>query len=97
MSNQDYTADQMESGIVGSGLTGRRNAKTGPSLYQRYGKRALDLGLTLMSLPASVPLIGAVALLVMLDGARCREGARGLSGEGPRDAGLLGREFQAGE
>jgi exopolysaccharide production protein ExoY len=74
MSDQHYyMADQLGAGSVRSGLAGRRDASiadAGQSFYQRYGKRALDLGLTLMSLPASVPLIGAVALLVMLDGGK---------------------------
>ena len=43
---------------------------TTTSLYQRYGKRIVDVTLVLVSLPISLPLTGLLALLIMLDGGK---------------------------
>lgn len=40
----------------------------GVSVYNRFGKRALDLAVTLLLAPLFLPLIGFCALLVALDG-----------------------------
>ncbi|MGB3246914.1 MAG: sugar transferase [Sulfitobacter sp.] len=39
-------------------------------LYRAFGKRALDVGLTLLALPFVVPIIAVLAFLVALDGGK---------------------------
>ena len=39
-----------------------------PSLYRRFGKRAIELAVVVLSLPIVLPLIALTALLIALDG-----------------------------
>lgn len=45
-----------------------RTRKIASSAYRSFGKRALDIALTLMAIPLALPLIAVFALLIMLDG-----------------------------